>query len=139
MSEENVDTLRQMYERWAEGDLTAGAPDLDPEVLFVIRPPFMQAGTYVGPDQVRHYMGELVAEWDRYTIELKDLRSAGDTILASIRQHGIGRSSGAETKLDSFMVFTFRAGKIIRIDNLVDEVEALEAAGLSEPGPGALG
>jgi ketosteroid isomerase-like protein len=131
MSDEHLEKLRRVFERWAEGDLSAGADDLDPEIVFVVRPPFMPPGVHVGPGKVADYMRDLIAQWDRYTIELTEIRAAGDTVLTRIRQRGTGRTSGVQTDLDSFMVFTFRAGKIIRIDNLVDEVEALTAAGFA--------
>jgi ketosteroid isomerase-like protein len=131
MPKEDLNKLRRMFDGWADGDISAGASDLDPEIVFVIRSPFMSPGVYIGPAKVAEYMRDLVAEWDRYTIELCELRAVGDTVLTRIRQRGIGRTSGAETDLNSFMVFTFRAGKIIRIDNLVDEADALAAAGLS--------
>ena len=134
MPQEDVEKLTRMFKRWANGDLSAGAGDLDPEVVFVTRPPFMAAGVVIGPAKVGDYMRELVAEWDHYTIELTGLETVGDTVLTRIRQRGIGRTSGAETDLDSFMVFTFRAGKIIRIDNVVYEADALAAAGLSAGG-----
>ena len=50
MSPDNVEILRRMYEAWANGDLSAGAADLDTHVVFVIRPPFLDPGTYHGPD-----------------------------------------------------------------------------------------
>ena len=50
MSEENVDAIRGVYERWSEGDFRAGADLFDPLILFVMRPEFPDAGTYLGPE-----------------------------------------------------------------------------------------
>jgi hypothetical protein len=40
--------------------------------------------------------------------------------------------SGVQTETPSFVLFTFRAAKIVRMDFVLDEREALGAAGLSE-------
>ena len=37
-------------------DFTAGAADLDPQVTFVVKPPFAEPGVYQGRDGVRDYM-----------------------------------------------------------------------------------
>jgi ketosteroid isomerase-like protein len=43
-----------------------------------------------------------------------------------------GKSSGVEVKQEAWGVFSFRAGRIIRIEWFSDRGEALEAAGLRE-------
>jgi ketosteroid isomerase-like protein len=132
VSEENVEVVRRVYERWAVGDFEAGASDLDPRVVFIVEPPFLEPGVYLGAEQVREYMSRFLAQWERYTIELEGIRVAGDTVLAHIHQHGRGKASGLDSELHSFMVFTFRGEKVVRIDNIMDESAALEAAGLRE-------
>ena len=43
-----------------------------------------------------------------------------------------GRASGIEGDISYFMLFTFRGGKIVRMESIMGEAEALEAVGLSE-------
>jgi ketosteroid isomerase-like protein len=50
-------------------------------------------------------------------------------------QHGKGRTSGIEGDDPYFMLFTFRGGKIVRMESIRDEAEALEAVGRSEQHP----
>ncbi len=132
MSEENVEVVRTMYESWERGDFSAGAVDLDPHVTFVVRPSFPESGVYHGPEGVRDYMRRFLAMWERYTIEAEHLQAVGDTVLARIHQHGKGNASGVGTDVRSYMLFTFRGRKIVRIENVLNQEEALEAAGLSE-------
>ena len=132
LSAENVEIVRRAYDRWATGDFRAGAADLDPHVVFVVRPPFLEPGVYLGPDGVRDYMRRFLVQWEQYTIEAEHLEAVGDTVLARIHQHGRGKASGIDTELRSYMLFTFRGRKIVRIENVLDEAEALEAAGLAE-------
>jgi ketosteroid isomerase-like protein len=56
----------------------------------------------------------------------------GDTVLAEVVQHGKGRASGVEGDNQYFQLFTFRGGKIVRMESIMSEAEALEAVGLSE-------
>ena len=47
-------------------------------------------------------------------------------------KHGKGKTSGIEGDLSYFMLFTFRGKKIVRHGVVMNEIEALEAVGLSE-------
>jgi uncharacterized protein len=130
-SQENVEIVRRTYEAWATGDFRAGVDDLDQHVVFVIRPDFPEFGVFLGPAGVGTYMRRLLEQWERLAIEAKQIRAVGDTVLAQVVQHGKGRESGIEGDDWYFILFTFRGGKIIRIEALRDETEALEAVGLS--------
>jgi ketosteroid isomerase-like protein len=56
----------------------------------------------------------------------------GDTVLVHVVQHGKGRTSGIEVDDSYFALYTFRAGKVVRMECIPDKAEALKAAGLSE-------
>ena len=53
MAEENVEIVRDVYERWSAGDFRAGDDVFDPLVLFVMRPEFPDAGTYLDTRSTR--------------------------------------------------------------------------------------
>ena len=132
MSQENVETVRRIFDAWAEGDLSAGRGDLDEHIVFVVSPDFPAWGVHVGRDGVRDYMREFLAQWERVTISAKRIEAVGDTVLADVVQHGKGKASGIEGDLRYFMLFTFRGGAIVRWECLLNEAEALEAVGLAE-------
>jgi ketosteroid isomerase-like protein len=132
MSRENVEIVRRICDRWAAGDFGAGLADLDTHVVFVVRPPFPESAVVFGADGVRDYMGRFLEGWERYAVEARSLRAVGDTVVADALQHGEGKASGIEMEQRFFMLFTFRGGRILRIESVLDEEEALEAAGLSE-------
>ena len=77
-------------------------------------------------------MRRFLDQWEEVTIEAKRLRAVGDTVLATVVQHGKGRASGIEGDTHYFQLFTFRGGKIVRMESVMGQAEALEAAGLSE-------
>ena len=132
MSQENVETIRRIYEAWAVGDFGAGIGFLDQHVVLVIGQDFPEFGVFVGIEGVADYMRSFLDPWERLTIQALDIRAVGDTVLASVAQHGKGRASGIEGDNRYFQLFTFRGAKIVRMESVMNEAEALEAAGLRE-------
>ena len=132
MSRENVETVRQIYDAWATGDFRAGAEHLDQDVVFVVRPDFPEFGVFHGPDAIGGYMSRLLEQWERLALEAEHLHAHGDIVLVHVVQHGKGRVSGIEGDHRYFMLFTFDGRKIVRIETVIDEGEALRATGRSE-------
>jgi ketosteroid isomerase-like protein len=77
-------------------------------------------------------MRRFLDQREEISIEADQLQAIGDTVLAHVVQHAKGRVSGIEGDSRFFMLFTFRGAKIVRIETLGDEDEALEAAGVRE-------
>ena len=127
MSLDHVEVVRALTEEWATGHFAAGAKELDSEVHFIVRPDFPSSTSCVGPAEVASYMRGFLEEWSDYSIRAEELRAYGDTVLAAIVQRGTGRSSGALTEQRSFMLFTFRGRRIIRIESILREADALQA------------
>jgi ketosteroid isomerase-like protein len=57
---------------------------------------------------------------------------AGDSVVVTVLQSGVGRTSGVPTELRYFTIWSFRGPKVIRIESFRERGDALEAAGLSE-------
>lgn len=67
------------------------------------------------------------------TISAEDLREVGDSVLATVVQRGVGRESGVTpTEFRYFHVWTFRGGKVIRLEILGNREDALEVLGLGD-------
>ena len=132
MSQEIVEALRPVYEAWERGDFTAGGFLLDENIVFVVSPSFPNAGVFLGLEAVAKHMRELLDAWESLTVAAESYTEAGDSVLVSIRQEGVGAGSGVPTELHFFHVWTFRAGKAVRFEAIADETEALEAVGLRE-------
>jgi ketosteroid isomerase-like protein len=130
MPQGNVEIVRRIYEAWAAGDFRAGEEVLDEHVVFVVSPDFPEFGVFAGPAGVKNYMRRLLEQCERLTLEAKQIQSVGDTVLAHVVQHGKGRASGIEGDDRYFMLFTFRGRKIVRIETVMREAEALETVGL---------
>ena len=132
MSQENVEAVRRIFEAWASGDWSIGNDYLDEHAVCVVSSDFPAFGAYFGLDGIRAYWRDFLAQWERVTFEAERLQAVGDTVLARVVQHAKGRASGIEGDLSYFVLFTFRGGKIVRMESIMGEGEALEAVGLSE-------
>ena len=132
MSQKNLDTLARIYEGWEQGDFRVGVALFDESATLVIDRDIPDRGTYVGPGGIKTYMKHFLADWDSLSIAAESFKDAGDTILVKVKQEGIGHQSGVPASTVYFQVWTFRGSKVIRLDSILNEPEALEAAGLSE-------
>jgi ketosteroid isomerase-like protein len=133
MSDENVATVRRVYDGWARGDFRAGTELYDPYVLLVLRPEFPDAGAYCGPDEIARYMREdFLADLEDAVIIGEEFLDAGDSVVVRVNQRATGPESGAPVGMRYYQVWTFRGGSVIRIESIRERDEALEAAGLAD-------
>ena len=126
-----MEIVERVYDHWGRGDFTITPEVLDPHALLVMRPEFPDAGTYLGPEAIARYTRGFLEPWTRITIEAEELIPAGDSVVVAVLQRGEGESSGAETELRYFHLWTFRGDKAIRIESIRERRQALEAAGIS--------
>lgn len=131
-AQEHVEIVRRIFEAWAVADWSIGNDYYDEHVAFRISPDFPTFGFYSGFDQVRTYLRDFLEQFERTTIEAERLEAAGDTVFAQVLQHAKYRTSGIEGEIQFFMLFTFRANKIIWMESMMEEAQALEAAGLTD-------
>jgi ketosteroid isomerase-like protein len=131
MAGQAAETVRHLLDHWARGDFAGPAGSFDEQVVFVLGPGFPEPGIYHGIGELADYTRGLVEPWDRLTIELEELIENGDTVFAAVKQSGTGTSSGVPTEFTYSIVFTVRAGKVIRFDSIRDRGEALAAAGIA--------
>ncbi len=124
--------MRSVYDGWSRGDFGASMDVLDPLALFVVRPEFPDAGTYLGLDAMRAYTRGFLEPWTEITIEAEEITDTGDSVVVAVRQRGTGGESGALTELRYFQVWSFRGDRVIRLENFRERAEALEAVGLRE-------
>ena len=130
MSQENMETLRGIYAGWEKGDFTGGLSIFERNVTLVVDAATLDGGVFVGEEGVRRYMTRFLQAWKSLTVEAKAFRERGDTVLVEVEQTGIGQDSGVPVDTTYFQLWTFRGEKVIRLETILSEAEALEAAGL---------
>ncbi len=131
MSQENVEAIRRIYERWGrerEVDPSAFHPD------FEIRTPIMEL------ENRRHRGFEGYKAWraanDEVTtdnwFEVDEFMDLGDRVLVTGWIRLTGKSSGIETREPAVQLWTFKEGKPASMTARRTLEEALEAVGLQE-------
>ena len=133
MSQENVELVREAYERFqATGEFD---PELtDPEFVWDMSTfrgwPGQQE--YHGAEGARQFLNEWLEAWDDWELELEELHDAGEQIVAIVRQRGRSKSMGLPVDMTFAQLFTLRDGKQVRMQMYAEPSEALEAAGARE-------
>ncbi len=139
MSQENVDIVRRLLEKFQEGldrgdpgaifDLDAVADDCELELAR----PFEGRSTYRGREEFAEFVRAWTAEFEDYTLLIERVVDTGEGQVVVIHhQHAIGRASGAPVEWHMGQVFELDAGRVVRLRNYLDPTEALAAAGVSE-------
>ena len=134
MSEENVEVVKGIYAEWEKGNFQAALPVLDREITFEVwMPDSNEIVVRHGLEDLDDFMRDWFGQWKEYRVTGDEFRAVGtDHVFVGGRQSGTGRTSGAEVESPGFAVWTFRAGKVVRLLAHYDRNSALEAAGLSE-------
>jgi ketosteroid isomerase-like protein len=130
VSQETVETVRSVFDAWAKGDLAAGLELYDPDIVFVGAPGNPDGRRFVGLDEVTAWMRRWLQAWTEFTMTAEELIDAGDTVFVHARQRGVGKESGIASESVVFMLWSFRGGRVIRLQQYGRRDEALSAAGL---------
>jgi ketosteroid isomerase-like protein len=133
MSEENVGAVRKAWNALNRGDLDAFIEFFDAEIEWHDLPGMPGGGVHQGRDAFRRHVESFSEAWGEVRMEVEEIRSMGDRVVARGRYVGIGRESGIPVENPaSGAIYEFRNGRILRVRQFVDHAEALEAAGLAE-------
>ena len=124
MSEENVELVRRIHERWDRGESIS---DLVADDLEYVNPTYaVEPGTRFGRDSfesVRETYPNFQFHPERYV-------DAGDDVVVLGRYTASGGASGVELEGDHGYVWTVKDGVAVRFRWFQLHAEALEAAGL---------
>ena len=132
MSRENVEVVAEVYAGWERGDFTVGTGLFDHHAVLVIDPAIPDGGVFLGQEGIRTYMLRFLDAWESLTIAAKSVRPAGDSVFVEVLQVGAGQGSGVPVEQRYFQLWTFRGDKVVRLETVLSESEALEAVGLAE-------
>jgi ketosteroid isomerase-like protein len=116
MADSNVEVVRLLFERFAEGGIEPALEGLSEELVIEI-PPEMSAepDTYRGHQGARRYFDGFDGMIEDLRYEALELIPLGDDVLAHVRLSGRGASSGLDVALEPYVVHELADGKIVRI------------------------
>jgi ketosteroid isomerase-like protein len=139
MAQKNVDLARRLLQAFNDGDIEAIVAECDPAVEWEEQSIPGVEPVYHGHDGVRQWAAAVLGvreELGPLEGRLEGVEEFDDTVIASVRFEGVGRSSGVRVPMHVHIVGTVRDGKVVRRQVFLTLVEALEAAGLrEEPAP----
>ncbi len=128
MSQENVETVRRMYQAYFRGDFETALSAFAEDVVWED-----MNGTYKGRDRVAEATTRWTGAWDDLRQELEDIRDAeGGNVVVALRQSGRGKGSGVLVQTVTGWIYTISGGKISHVRLFTDPATAMQAAGLSE-------
>jgi ketosteroid isomerase-like protein len=85
-----------------------------------------------GPEGIRAAWRRWYEAFDEVQFEWDEVAEGGDDVVVTYRTKARGRGSGAVVDQAITLLWTLRAGKVVRIRAYTDRAEALTAAGLRE-------
>jgi uncharacterized protein len=134
VSQENVEVVRRGFEAFADGGLDAMAEFWDPDINWrAAEGAIDDVGEMHGRVAVRRYVQDWLDTFDDSSVVVEELRDVGDDrVLAIQRAKARAKLSGVEIDLRYAVVYTLRAGRVVRAREYLSVDDALEAVGLSE-------
>jgi ketosteroid isomerase-like protein len=135
MSAEILELIRAGYDAMNRADFETMAEYLHPDVEWIVPDilPDTVDRSYHGPEGVSTFIETWREVFPDFRVEVEEMIDFGEQVLVMARVGGQGRDSGAEVMSPSFPhVWTFREGKLIRLEMFPRKAVALKALGRSE-------
>jgi ketosteroid isomerase-like protein len=129
MPSDNVELVREMYERFARGEFWA-ADIYHPDIVFELVD-WPESATARGVDGMGRAWRGALAAWDDFHAEPTEYIEAGPHVVVMNHITAIGKGSQAKVSADTAAMLTLEAGKVTRLALYWDPAKALEAAGVS--------
>jgi ketosteroid isomerase-like protein len=127
MSERDVEILRRSVDHFnATGEFDYAL--VHPEVVFQTRGDLEGPTIFEGIDGHRRAMGRFADVWSEIRLEVEDVVSDGDPVVAELLFHLRGAGSGVEVDVSEWWVFWLREGQVTRIEQHGAREAALAAA-----------
>jgi ketosteroid isomerase-like protein len=127
MSEENVELVRTIYERFRAGDFDGALALHHPDIEVRDRPEAPDPQVYRGHEGVLRSLNASRATFQGLEIVPEEFIDAGDGVVVVFRFLGTGRESGVPVEERLAHVWTIRDGKAVRMTVHSGRDEALAA------------
>ena len=113
----NVEIVRRLFERFAEGGIEAALDGMDEELVIEIPPracPPSRTPT-TGTTGARRYFAGFDGMLEDVRYEAIELIPVGERVIAHARMGGRGVSSGLDVDIEAFVVHELAGGKVTRM------------------------
>jgi ketosteroid isomerase-like protein len=132
MSQQNVELARAAFAAWNAGDMTAYRELCHPDVIGQGPADWPEPGPFVGRDAVMHQWEQQRETWGDADVAepISEFIDAGDQV--AVRHIWRATGHGPEMSMEITVRYTFREGRIFRLDYFWDYAAVLATMGLSE-------
>ena len=133
MSQENVETVRRMFDAFAQGGIEALLAYFTPDGVFYPDPSWMEEPVYRGRDAVAAFAKTQTEAFGDFVVEIREIRAEGERVFALTEFVGQAPASGVPIRQKMVHVFSdFREGMIGEDRTFLSWEAALKAVGLEE-------
>jgi len=128
-----IAALREAYAAFNRGDIDAAVESLDEHIEWSEPAEFPGGGTYHGREGAKRYLAQSREVWAEVASEPEQFIVHGNLVVVFVqaRVRAKGSNDWQDVKLAD--VYTFRAGKAIRMQAFADRQQALRSVGLEAP------
>jgi len=130
MSQQNVDTIRSLYDLFAKGDVPSVLAGFHPEIEWneAENFPYADGNPYIGPNAVLEgVFMRLGSEWDYWNLDIGELLDAGESVVAMGRYQAKNRTTGKEISAQFAHVWKLRDGKAVSFQQYADTHQVVDA------------
>jgi uncharacterized protein len=131
LGDERAHTVMRGYEAFNTGELDEAIQMFDPAIVWhtwIVPGP--GGATYHGLEGVRELWSDARNVFRNFRNDPERIILGDDKVVAFVCVRGQGLASGAEVEGRIAHVYTFRDGKVLKVDSYEDRDEALEVAGV---------
>lgn len=127
----NVDTLKQGYGAFAQGDLDGATANFADDVRWENpeAPQLPNSGVTEGKDAVKQLFASLAEYWESFSITPDEFHESGDTVIVLSHAEAKAKETGKEVTLPWVHIWRFRDGKVTEVQALTDTALAAGALG----------
>jgi ketosteroid isomerase-like protein len=130
MSQENVEVVRRMLT--SRQDYEAAFAETRTDLEWVVAKEHPNSRTLHGHEEIRRYFDEWDEMLEDIQFDVDDYREAPNAVVAMGTVRGRGKAAGTPVVVPLMLVCVLEGDKVARVEEFLDQSEALEAAGLLE-------
>jgi uncharacterized protein len=128
MSQPPADVISGLYAAFGRGDIPAILAMIDEDIEWRVPENLPHGGDFRGRAGAARFFEGIGEQWEELQLDLEDIVSGGERVIALARLHGRLRGSGEKAGYSSAHAWTVRDGTPVRFAEYVNAPLTLPAA-----------
>ena len=129
---QNLDTIKQGYQRYGEGDVDGAAEAWTDDIRWEgsNSTDLPGGGVHEGKDAVKQALQDIPNHWDEFSVQPDEWIEDGETVVVLGHNTGTPKGGGSQVKVPFVHIWRFQDGKASRVQLLTDTLEVARALGI---------